>query len=89
LERLTRACAAQLEQARERYQQLQTLVGATGATGYDLEHARLDMESYATTILQMREEYLAFMRRAEQYRAAAALLRDAEPQGHEDQKGHE
>jgi hypothetical protein len=78
VERLARACVAQLDQARARYQQLQTLVDANGGTQHDLEHARLDMESYATTILQLREEHLAFLRRAKEYLAAAALLRGEE-----------
>ena len=54
------------------------MVGATGATGYNLEQAHLDMESYATAIVQVREDYLAHLRRADQYLAAASLLRGEE-----------
>jgi hypothetical protein len=83
MERHLWVCSTHLEQARERYQQLRTLVGGTSAIRYELEHARLDMESYATAMIQIREDYLAFLRRAEQYLAAAALLRGAQRQDHE------
>lgn len=84
MERHLRVCSAQLEKARERYHQLQTTVGASGTTGtttaagYDLEQARLDMESYVLVLIQLREDYRAFMHRADQHLAAAAMLRGEE-----------
>ena len=72
------ACSEHLEQARSQYQQLQTMVGATGAHLYDLQQAHQDMESLTLVMIQVREEYLTLMHRADQYLAAAAILRGAE-----------
>jgi hypothetical protein len=76
------ACSQQLEQARARYQLLHENSGATGATSHDLEQAHLDMESYASVIIQVREDYLALLHRASQYLAAAAILRDEDREPH-------
>jgi hypothetical protein len=43
-----------------------------------MEQARLDIESYATVIRQLREDYLALMRQADDYLAAASILRGVE-----------
>lgn len=54
------------------------MVGATGAHLYDLQQAHQDMESLTLVMIQVREEYLTLMHRADQYLAAAAILRGAE-----------
>jgi hypothetical protein len=81
------ACSEALERARARYQQLQATLSTLDpntptAQRHDLEQARLDMEGYATMLLQIREDYRAFLHQADQYRAAAAALRAKEHQGH-------
>ena len=72
------ACSEHREQARARYEQLRRTVGATGTPTYDLEQAYQDMESLTLVMIQVREDYLALIHRADQYLAAAAILRGAE-----------
>jgi hypothetical protein len=84
MERRLWECSDVLAQARTRYEHLQEQERTEAAHGaallpaqrHDLEQTRREIEGYVAVNSQLQEEYRAYLHQANQYLAAATILRE-------------